>query len=171
MTAVRKDDAVVPLSFDSRLREITRGIITETGSADPHVVASAVIERLTARQCREALAVCLPGWVRISVHGPTTGPVRPTAPRGKGVNGARRVAEWYRRVLAEREFTGTEWKVFGDCSAADLRAAAAVKYEKAAQTVAKGDELSEVATFMEEHSRETVHDIKPAELKALMDES
>lgn len=154
-------------SFAARLREITRAQATETGSPDPSIVAAAVLDQLTPRQCREALSLVLPNWVRIELSRTPTQPRTKLGGIGRGKDA--RVRDWHRRQLATPLSTGSGWKHFGECTVEDLHAAATSRYEKAAQTHAEGDRLVKIANYMDETDRRTVAQIPPTHLKQLME--
>lgn len=156
-------------AFAARLREITRGLITETGSPDPHVVAQAVVERLSPGDYRDALAVCLTDWVRGEIA--AVGRRGRAAARGKQITTPDRIRAWYAQQLATSLFCGDQWKFLRDCNAGDLHQAAAERYRKATETHAEGDRWTKVALFMEEHGRDTVAQISASELKTLMEAS
>jgi hypothetical protein len=156
-------------AFAARLREITHGLITETGSPNPHVIATAVIERLSPGDYRDALSVCLADWVRSEVA--QVGRRGRAVARGKQISTPDRIRAWYAQQLGTALFCGTAWKFLRDCSANDLHQAAADRYRKATETHAEGDRWTKVALFMEEHDRATVADIRQDELKTLMEAS
>lgn len=151
-----------------QVRQVIRTAMDDSPSADPAIVASTVLDKLTPRQIREALALCLPPYVRVEMS--RYGWHTRRAARSP-MTTADRVRSWYLSQLGVSLFIGDEWKFLRDCSAEDLHTAASDRYRKATEVHAEGDRWTKVALFMEEHNRETVSEISEAELKSLMEES
>jgi hypothetical protein len=148
--------------------QVIREAMDEAGSADPTVVAAAALGKFTDFQMREALAMCLPQYVRHQMS--RYGWNQRTQAR-KPMSTADRVRSWYAQQLGVSLFIGDSWKFLRDCSAEDLHTAAADRYQKATQVHAEGDRWTKVALFMEENDRSTVAAIREDELKTLMEAS
>lgn len=155
--------------FSTYLRALVREAAVSSDSPDPAVVAEVVLGRLTVKQYKAALGVCLGDWVRLHMKGYSSAALN--APRLGGLTKADRCRSWYESRLSTPEFVGKEWKFLRDCTADDLHAVAAVRYKMAVEIHAVGDTFTKVALFMEEHGRATVADVREAELKQLMEDS
>lgn len=151
-----------------QIQQLIRTAMDESPSADPAVVAKVVLDGLSAKQARAALAITLPEYVRqqMARYG-----WRTRAAAKQPMTSADRVRHWYSQMLGAPLFVGDQWKFLRDCSADDLHTAAADRYKKATQVHAEGDRWTKLALFMEEHDRETVAEVTEEELKSLMEES
>ena len=124
---------------DLNLRGRIRAILTDTGEADPGVVADKVVGELTSRELRPALGETMRSLVREVmrqdrevVGASTAEQVTP----GQGRSRARAVAEAWRAHLRDRVFVGDAWRLLGDCSPEDVLFLVDDRRRKAAELAA-----------------------------------
>lgn len=147
------------------LRAVIREIVAGCDSPDPHVMAKLVLDSLTADECREALALTLPEYLRTFVGFASR---RARADVSAAPSKADRSREWWQKVIASPAFTGTEWKYFGDFTRTDVRGAAEERFRAAAATRAEGKHLLGLAKVMDRLHVDVVRDIPPDTLKSAL---
>lgn len=151
------------------LAALIRNAAEDYASADPNDIASIVLGRIATAHYKEALALCLPGYVRVALAGQAS-KIRGAAKSGR-LTSPERIRTWYAQQLGTALFCGGDWKFLRDCTPEDLHQAAADRYRKASDVAAEADRWTKVALFMEENDRATVARISEAELKSLMEAS
>lgn len=144
------------------LTAAAKALLDDFPVADPTLAAEKLIETFTDEQCRVALAVCLPGYMRNFTNHTARAARKPKKER---LTTPDRVRAWYAQALATRMFNGSEWKFLRDCTADDLQAAAAERYKTATQSQAEADRLVKLADLMEELEAETVEQVPENALK------
>jgi hypothetical protein len=141
-----------------------RVALNESTDPDPANVALAVAAAVPARQRAEALAQAL---VRLAptVAGQQRRTAMPVAPgRDRWSTAA---AIYQHHLLAQRLRIGDEWKLMGDCTADDLRAAASQRREHAAAVIVHADQLDRIAALLDERGALTVSDLGRTDLDQL----
>jgi hypothetical protein len=113
-----------PLNLAAEVRRIAM----ESGLADPSDIAAKITEQLTTEQCRSALTITLPGYVRLIV---TTNSRTVNPPRGNANGRAQRIHAWADNLRATRLLCERGWKIAGECCSDDLRYAAAQREAEA----------------------------------------
>jgi hypothetical protein len=136
--------------FDIRLA--VRGVINETDLESPEEIAAKVAEQVPPRQLRSVLSLVLRDFVRVelgrsrrgaeqdvaasvhlSQHEPTEQqPPPPHVPSAKRAA----IVEYAQRWLRQRVSVADEWKMVGDCTAADCEAIADEREQNAARNAA-----------------------------------
>jgi hypothetical protein len=154
------------------LRERIRAILTDTGEADPGIVADKVVAELSSRQLRPALGQTMRALVREVIRDDRGTAVTHTQPApGQGRSRARAVAEAWRAHLRDRVFVGDTWRLLGDCTAADVQFLVDDRRRKAAELVATADRYDGLRAAMVEYGVERVVDLPDAVLAATLGDS
>jgi len=158
--------------FDqAEFRRMAREALASADTADPDDAAAVLLDSLTDAQCRVALEATLPNYMRIMAAGDRgrvrheavkPGRVKQATPasRRSTPTTAQRVNSWYQRTLATRIMVGDQWKFLRECTAADLIAAAEVRFKTAAATKAEGERLQALAEHMQQTGAKTVAKVK-----------
>lgn len=154
---------------DLNLRGRIRAILTDTGEADPGVVADKVIAELTSRELRPALGETMRSFVRdVMRHDREAiapAAVASEATPGQGRSRARAVAEAWRAHLRDRVFVGDTWRLLGDCSAEDVQFLVDDRRRKAAELHVTADRYDALRAAMVEHDVARVADLPDAVLR------
>jgi hypothetical protein len=152
------------------LQEQVRRVAAEGVYCDPTTVAEKVLAELSDWECREALKLTLPNWVR-NVLGDDARHVYhtrvPAAGAPAGPSRADRIRNWYAIAIAQ-PLLGREWKRLGDCEQADLQAAADERFKAAYRTLAEAEKWKRLAAYLGEHRIATVGEVQPDVLYQLL---
>jgi len=162
-----------------------RARIRELASTEPNpaVVADHILRRLTSDEFRVVAFTTLAEFARVVMQKgpsllkqPVIVPQTRTYETASGaVTPSRKVAalrDWVERELQVSVCVGEdshrEYKFLGDCSSADLEAAALSRHRKAAELEAKAEWLENVAKAVEHAGVETVRDLPRETLEAVL---
>ncbi len=144
------------------LRALVEEIRDETQIADPGELAPLVLKRIPRVHYRAAMKQMIHDFVRRVVKGPSG----PTTVRTDSIDASSVPGESWRRraarILDRSEcIDGAAWKRLGDCTADDLRAAAAYKRSKARLILAAADRVETAAKEMDRLGVTHVRDLPP----------
>lgn len=143
-------------------------VAESSGVADPKQVAEEVLATLHTSELGEALAACLPDYVRLVLHGagrPRVGPAG--APRSWKTEAAKAYAQKILRQRVDVAGDGTGWKFLAECNACDLEAVSAKRREQAEHLTAAAEWFEKIAALLGEHDAEEVKDLPESVLIAL----
>lgn len=150
-------------------RAFTQEIVANVADPDPAVAFDKIMGELSDEECRVALAVTLPGWLRSEVR-VRDNAIRKSEPKVEkvGTSGTvRRIRDWAANARATRLNVGAEgYKFLQDCAAVNLRAAAQIRYDLAAANRHEGDRWAALADHMDAKGYATVADIPDRELRS-----
>ena len=151
------------VDLDLNLRGLTRDVLRTSTLADPSDIADEVYRRIGEDQLRAALRDALRVFVRQVIseeRSHTT--IRPESASPSAKVAA--IRDYWQRSLRDRvHASASEWKLLGDCSAADLDFAAAERQEQAERNAAKARQYRMLARLVEEHGAARVRDL-PADV-------
>lgn len=170
---------------DFNLRQLVRDVLTSSTMADPRDLAAEVFHRIDPADYSAGLTQCLPDIVREQIR-MSRNAVTPAAlaelpsivreaPRRLPARSAKveGIRDWWKERLRERLSVGpnaADWRMLGDCSAADLDFAAADRRTIAAKTLAKAAEYAELAEAVRVAGVERVRDLPADVLRARLAE-
>lgn len=149
--------AVQPQIKPFDLRQRVLEVVEASDTADPHALTEEVLSRISTRDAPNALAQCLPGYVRLIVAGLGRENVRRTAdskPRSWKLEGARLLME---RTLRRRVMCGDTWKLLAECTKDDVLSIAGARRQQAADLIAHAVWYERLADAMGD--AETVADV------------
>lgn len=152
------------------LRQVVRDVLRESDEADPGVIAGQVIARIPKSAYGAALSQAMRLFVRQVVSETRTSnappsnvrPIRPTPSKSWKGQGIR--DNWQRRLKDRVHVGRSEWKLLGQCTYADLMAAASERQELADRNRAWARQYRAYASAVEEAEVETFADL-PAEVQ------
>lgn len=135
--------------FSSQFRQM----IAEHPSVNPYDVAADLADRLTDAECREALRLALPQYVKMVDRSHGT-PAEPVTQRSyeDATAGVRAMGEMRRLAwLNERTSLGNgTFKRLGDLTAAELRICADIRFSHAAASKASAERYLRWAAMVEQ---------------------
>jgi hypothetical protein len=151
------------------LPSLVRTAADDLGTPDPHVIATEVLARIDTDDLADALALCLPDYVRKTVRVALPDPEPTTAPVFEGSNGTRFAspkarATWEARWTREKATPvdaggGTaaqDWKYLGNCNHGDLLRLEAHRRREADANSAAADRFAWLAKLLEHTGAATV---------------
>jgi hypothetical protein len=152
---------------DMNLNRIIRDTAKEIDSADPFVVSTAVIKKMSAKEVREALAITMPNYARIAMSVSQAVRSGNRAVRtGESQNLDRSKSAYIRRDAIDRALASSfynkqteTYKPLKDCTADDLRIGAESRRHEAALNVAKAERYEELMNAMIQANARTVGDL------------
>lgn len=144
--------------------------------ADPGELAAIVFERIDSTDYEAALRQTLRGFVRVAVNSsqrsapeqePVTAGVRRSS-RSRFVS-ALQGGVWRQR-LEDRELGADGWKLLGDFTADDCRAACALHEEQAVTNARRAEWFTRLGKMLEETGAETLRKIPDGPLRGLLED-
>lgn len=161
-------------TFD--LRALIRDVCDSSTMADPVTLAKEVARRIGRNHQREALEQALPVVVQhvVSRRQPIAVPEQRAPSAASRSRKVASIRETWRRMLRDRIAVGpavSDWKFLGDCTAADLAYAAAIREEHARRNAARAHQLRDLADLLTEHGVSTVSELPEPVLSASLQEA
>lgn len=161
------------------LRATVQNVLDTSTLTDPGVIASKVLDSVPDDALRDCLRVTMRGFVRDVIRTSRATPERPSSgqrtyepqpsPAAAGGTTSRSWkrdgirAAWQRHLL-DRYHAADGWRLLGEMTAVDLRAAAAEREKDAAGTLAAAARLTEWAALVETHNVACFGDLPDAVL-------
>lgn len=186
MTAIL-DELDATLEPTMSLSKLIRTVADELKLTDPREIAEAVANATPEEDLRTWYAKSLIDTVRSTMSLERHTAMRnfrendfepEPKPQSRAVKGRRPIAkskklsqrrDWWAELLDTKIHTGESiWKRLGECSAADLKAAAAERFEQAAQVQQTGQTYEDLAKLMTKKRAKTVADLDGAEVKQIV---
>jgi hypothetical protein len=163
------------ITTTEEFRAYARQILNDTPDPNPAIATDKILGELSAEECKVALWLTLPDWLRncartadhqIRRSEPGTEPVAP------GSSAKRRLiaADWAAK-LNTRLRVGESYKFLRDCTAADLTAAARIRFDLAEANRVEAERWAATAELMVSRKYATVADVKPAEFRSIWQSS
>lgn len=167
------------------LRALVRRVLDESSAPDPGSIAALVLEQISEKNLRAALAVTLPDYVRhvmgserqVSFGFPPSAPETVQTPVQTQETNApayhsRRTSlrQSYSREMRQRLHVGPtakDYKMFGLCGIPDLTFAVAERRDTAARTLAMAEWYGQVIERPEKHDVACVQELPPSVLAEL----
>ena len=146
------------------LNVIIREIMDEATHLGPDAVATEVAGRIPAEHRDAVFTAALRTHVRMTMNTQRSTPVgklSPLPPRSAKGEAIRAWAVEQRngRLTEQLHVGGGEWKLLADCTADNLRFAAADRVAHASQLLAKAEAFEALANVMDQLSAKTVKDL------------
>lgn len=140
----------------AELAQLVRAAAADESLVTPEEISDAVAKALTVREVRGALALTLPGFVRLVVaaKSASAGP-----PAQNSRTRASAVRSWAESIRTRRVFVGDVWKVLADCTGGDLRVVAGARERQAHVLAADAARWSQLADRMDSVGAVTVADL------------
>jgi hypothetical protein len=153
------------------LQDLIREVCGDSSAPDPATLAKEVEQRIEEDQRADALSQALPILVQHAISrsrsgftippgGPCTGDAHGITAAGGPSRKVAAIREAWQRVLLDRISTGpNDWKHLGDCTAADLAYAEALRRAHAEANIAAADRLAELQALLRQHGVATVREL------------
>jgi hypothetical protein len=164
---------------DFHLRHLVRDVLATSTLTTPKDIAEEVRRRIKPGQRDQALAQCLPEYVREEVTRQRTITTGATERSGAGGEVARpggrarsakvaAVRGYWQSQLRQRIHIGRgEWRMLGDCTFTDLMYAAQERRQHAERNLAAAEEFERYAQAVQAHRVERLRDLPGAALADL----
>lgn len=157
----------------SSVRDRVRELLESTELADPHAIAGLLLPELKGKAKDEALAECLPQYVRLLVSA-ERGHLRLDRPREQPTSHttpgrSSRSPKWENvsRVFRLRVFADG-WRQLGDCTAEHLMFLADDRYAKAKELTSSGDRWSALRDLLVRKGATHVRELPESEVAEVL---
>lgn len=149
---------------DFVLRSLVTEILKASTITDPGLIADEVYKRIAARERPDALKQALRQFVRQVISEQRSAHAPGTPAPSSGSWKVREIRDGWQRRLRDRVHVGdAQWKFLGQCTADDLRAAAAERQQLADRNSAWARQYRAWADLVDDSSAATFADL-PAEV-------
>ncbi len=159
------------------VQDRVRQLLDNTDLSDPHAIAEKILGEMKGAKAREALAECLPHYVRLiigkdrsSFAADRLDPAREATDAQSSSAGSSRSARWEAagRVFRRREFVNGRWDQLGNLTVDEVTWLAEDRYRKAKDLTSKGDEYAALRDRMVSRGAMRVRDMPEADVGEIL---